>query len=477
MGTACFAPASSLYLRPDGFVLPCCASGRPLGRVTGPRRQSLHEIWKGAAAQQTRDALARRDFRLGCDECAALIDQGREDETVARAFDRFADTGPTPGFPRYIDFALSNRCNLECVMCNGDLSSSIRANREHRPPLADAYDDRFFDELRAFLPHLERAHFKGGEPFLSPAVKRVWDDLAALAPNCDVSVVTNATHLSDAALQRVADLRMRVSVSIDAVDPELFESIRRNASYQRVSDNIDRLQAVAPIGRPVELVFCIMPENVHEVGRFLHETERRGTDASLIWVNSPARFDLLAQPRSVVAAALDRLECDERAWDGPLGPTRPLWDSTLTRLRTHLDAYEETSVRITAGSHSSPAPPPADIASLIEEARARSGVEPVVVRSVQGIWASADAPSWAEALDCRNWIGTSVADTLSLIWSATGASPTYEVTKREDGVQDIALRLDEGSGLPDLRVFVTPEHPRLGTVLVLAPQQASVVSA
>lgn len=41
---ACFAAHSAPYLRPDGLVQACCASGFLLGRVSDPKRQSLREI-------------------------------------------------------------------------------------------------------------------------------------------------------------------------------------------------------------------------------------------------------------------------------------------------------------------------------------------------------------------------------------------------------------------------------------------------
>ncbi|OWY62852.1 hypothetical protein B7486_56210, partial [cyanobacterium TDX16] len=160
--TGCWAPDATLYFAPDGTVRACCVNTEyPLGHVG---EQSIREIWEGRRTQALRDALARDDWSLGCQECGARTEAGNRAWSNAPQFDEHAGRG-VPELPRRLDFVLSNTCNLMCEMCHGDLSSAIRAQREHRPPMPKAYDDAFFEELRDFLPHLELAVFLGGEPF------------------------------------------------------------------------------------------------------------------------------------------------------------------------------------------------------------------------------------------------------------------------------------------------------------------------
>ena len=135
-GAACWAPTSSLYFFPDGNVLSCCVNtDHVLGRVG---ESTLREIWEGARAAELRAALEAQDYSLGCARCAPATVPGGGDFSHARQFDGFEPAEPptsAPSYPRRMDFVLSNRCNLQCVMCNGDLSSSIRSRREGRPPL------------------------------------------------------------------------------------------------------------------------------------------------------------------------------------------------------------------------------------------------------------------------------------------------------------------------------------------------------
>jgi MoaA/NifB/PqqE/SkfB family radical SAM enzyme len=78
-------------------------------------------------------------------------------------------------YPRVMEFELSNECNLECVMCNGYFSSSIRKNREKLPASVSPYNDQFVDELDQFIPHLTDAKFLGGEPFMIDIYLKIWE--------------------------------------------------------------------------------------------------------------------------------------------------------------------------------------------------------------------------------------------------------------------------------------------------------------
>ena len=189
----CQAPAVAMHFTITGEVHACCQNGAyEFGDV---RSQSLDEIWDGSARRAMAAALDGGQYPLGCEGCVVEHALGNRAVTPAPPFDRFA-----PGdhrWPRQLEFTLSNRCNLACLHCNGDNSSTIRSKRENRPPLPVVYEDRFFEELEPFLDHVEVCAFLGGEPFLTPEAFRVWDMLTALERPPIVQVTTNATVWSE----------------------------------------------------------------------------------------------------------------------------------------------------------------------------------------------------------------------------------------------------------------------------------------
>ncbi|MBK8698401.1 MAG: hypothetical protein IPN29_02155 [Saprospiraceae bacterium] len=154
-------------------------------------RTSVKEAWYGAAADTLRQYMVDGNLDGGCKLCHLAIESGNYSGTKARYYDGYAHSidytkknGLLKWFgkqsfkvlpPKVFEFELSNVCNLECVMCDGYFSSSIRQNREHLPPLSNPYDDKFVDERAEFLPGITDLKFLGGEPFLIDAYLKIWE--------------------------------------------------------------------------------------------------------------------------------------------------------------------------------------------------------------------------------------------------------------------------------------------------------------
>ena len=113
--------------------------------------------------------------------------------------------------------------NLECIMCYGNFSSSIRKNREKLPSTPTVYDEKFLESLDPIIPDLKYVKFLGGEPFLINIYYEVWERIIECNPNCLIDVQTNGTILND----RVKDIlergNFRIGVSLDSLKKETYE--------------------------------------------------------------------------------------------------------------------------------------------------------------------------------------------------------------------------------------------------------------
>ncbi len=155
---------AALYLHQSGDVRACCQNWwLPLGNVT---QQRLVDIWRGERAETLRAAILESDYSLGCDFCTWQHEDGDPSTIFARNFDELPLQARDPEWPAQIEFSVSNTCNLQCTMCRGEWSSSIRSQRERLPPLPQVYGEQFFTDLAEFLPHLGDVAL-GGEPFLA----------------------------------------------------------------------------------------------------------------------------------------------------------------------------------------------------------------------------------------------------------------------------------------------------------------------
>lgn len=380
--SGCYAPSVQLYLYPDGDVRPCCVNTAfPLGNVG---EQRLLDIWHGARRRTLVEHLAEDDFSLGCTTCAWEIEVEGRPNSLAGHFDLKAGhlTGraSTAAWPRWMEFNLSNSCNLQCIQCHGDLSSSIRIHREGRPPLPKVYGDEFFEDLVHFLPHLVDAQFAGGEPFMAPENYRVWDLIAEVAPQVRCRVVTNATQWNRRVERVLEQLPLGFCFSIDGVTRETYESIREGADFEQVMVNLDRFCDYArAVGTDLNWNFCLMPQNVHEFGAVLREAEERGIVVSVQVVHTPASASLAALPPADLAEVHRALLAESPHVLPTLRLNARVWQTELERIGAWVAAADpERHLAVWEGPDRSPAPaapppvappPPATILGLPRRGR------------------------------------------------------------------------------------------------------------
>jgi MoaA/NifB/PqqE/SkfB family radical SAM enzyme len=423
-----------LYLDQKGDVRACCWNSQfPLGNVA---ESSLSDIWFGERANQLRAALAVGDYRTGCHACAQEVIRGNDDVVFARLFDHLEAPG-ADGLPTEIWFSMSNTCNLQCVMCRGEWSSSIRAQREGLPALPAVYDDRFFDELRGFLPPLRKANFLGGEPFLERETFRVWDLMIEMGSRTPCNVTTNGTQWNRR-IERVLDsLPMSITVSIDAATARTYESIRVGADYGSVIENIRRFHSRAERnGTDFTLTFCLMSVNWFEFADHLLFAESLGCTTGVNLVPEPVEFDIERLPADELRDVVAEMERQEATRLQHLVLNRPVWDAHLTRLRHLLTAKEHgTDVWILRPYDG------ADGGPYLGQDMGPPGPKPVegaprIARALAEAWASVDDVAEITVDDqqrivacdpivagrpATSWVGT---DAWATIHDALGSDPT-----------------------------------------------------
>lgn len=332
----CYAPFVALLFDTVGNVRVCCKNfSHLLGNLQTTR---LDEIWAGDNLRRLREALVQYDFGLGCELCHWQIAEGNHANAFPRYFDPYPAGSGDELWPALMEFSISNTCNLQCLMCNGEYSSAIRARREHLPPLPRAYDERFFHDLRKYLPHLRRAKFPGGEPFLAAECFRIWEILIAdgLAVPCHVN--TNATQYNDR-IERVLDqLPVSFSVSLDGVTKETFEAIRVGADFDTVLANFRRFHAYArERGTFIGLSHCLLRQNWREFGEFLLFADAWDVEVYVCTVVFPANASLYTLPPAELARVVEELERQEATLLPRLGKNRQVWLQELAQLRHRRD--------------------------------------------------------------------------------------------------------------------------------------------
>ena len=79
-GQACVEPWSTIYIRPDGDIISCPYSEKPLGNILN---SDLEVIWNGHLYRGLRESLLERDYWDMCEHCCGFNEVGRVDDYLS----------------------------------------------------------------------------------------------------------------------------------------------------------------------------------------------------------------------------------------------------------------------------------------------------------------------------------------------------------------------------------------------------------
>lgn len=227
--SSCLAPFNNMYFTTEGRVAPCWLLVGYLD--TWSPQKSIKDIWFGEEFNKYRDNLKNGIFENECRVCKQKIEA--DTWPLAMAYDGFT----VKDYPSLLELELSNQCNLECIMCEGRLSSGIRKNRENLPPLPMIYDDSFVEQLKEFIPHLEELRFNGGEPFAQKIVYDICMLVADLNPSLKINIATNGTVYNKQVKKIMDRCNLSLNISIDSLEKENYDSIRINGDFNLLMEN------------------------------------------------------------------------------------------------------------------------------------------------------------------------------------------------------------------------------------------------
>lgn len=297
----CHAPFTNMYFNVHGDCAPCWLTF--LDPDSYPQK-SVRDIWFGERYQSLRRHLLDYDLRHKCSTCLKNLQGGNYTSVLARAY----DINPVQDYPAMLELELENTCNLECVMCIGELSSAIRKNREKLPALKSPYDQAFVEQLEEFIPHLKELRFNGGEPFLINLVYRIFEKVEKLNPTLKIVVATNGTVVNYKVKEWLDKLNIHINFSLDSLTPEIYEGIRVNAHFDRVMENFKFFHEYT---RTHQRTMCLMVNpmrnNWHEMPEFIRFVNKHNIN---IWFNTiqrPEELSIWALPYTELQKVYDTL--------------------------------------------------------------------------------------------------------------------------------------------------------------------------
>ncbi|HXH18194.1 MAG TPA: radical SAM protein, partial [Chitinophagales bacterium] len=288
----CHAPFTNMYFNVHGDCAPCWLT---FIEPDSYPSKSIREIWFGEKYNSLRNHLLKYDLTYKCNVCLKNLQSSNYTSVLARAY----DVNTIGEYPSMMELELSNTCNLECVMCIGELSSSIRKNRERLPALKSAYDDNFVEQLEEFIPHLRELRFNGGEPFLIDVVYKIFAKVENLHPKLKIVIATNGTVLNNKVKSWLNKLNIHINLSLDSLTPEIYETIRVNAKFSRVMEHFHFYHEYT---RANNRTLCIMVNpmrnNWHEMPEFIRFVNRHNINIWFNTIHRPVEWALWSLPHA-----------------------------------------------------------------------------------------------------------------------------------------------------------------------------------
>ena len=167
--------------------------------------------------------------------------------------------------PYFIDWAITSKCNLNCVHCPGMMGDDLSTGEART----------LIDAISALAPGW--VILEGGETFLR-------DDIFELIGlmkerGLDVHAITNGLVLDEGMIEKLARLKVKVLFSIDGADKRTYERIKTGACWETMLRNA-RLAGRAGILHGVTTVFS--RANKDQIGDLVRLAESLGAKALVI---------------------------------------------------------------------------------------------------------------------------------------------------------------------------------------------------
>lgn len=281
---------------PNGDVTMCCDNGTVLGNVN---EASVTDIWNGEAYQEVRRRMRDDGAHAICPHtcpvlhgCKTYQNLGWHSDIPAETLlvrnARLNDAEYAAGklalesLPRWMRFAYSYACNLDCYHCY----QRDMAKTKLKVP------DSFLQQVYDLAKYYQVIYFFGGEPFLYKPMLDMMEKIG-VDGDCRWFFITNATLLNERIFTMLRQKRIgHFAVSLDAATESSFDILRRRdakAPWATVIENVRKIAALRREmgGYSFTTSMTLNSVNHAEIRQFVDMSMELGAEPLILLVSNP----------------------------------------------------------------------------------------------------------------------------------------------------------------------------------------------
>lgn len=246
----CALPFHHLYVKTEGNFLVCCKHADT--DLYNIQENSAEEWLTSDYLQEVRESFLQDKQHPNCHACWRHENNGFS-SMRNRSHMEYQIFGIDVDNPKVnvVEIAFGNTCNLKCLMCKEQNSSSIlHENKILGVNQFEQHDfqwnDKAIDHVKEVLQLKPKLlNVRGGEPFYEKRLFKLLDEIPTQdAKKMILHISTNATIWNEKWEKMLKKFHLiRFMFSVDAIG-EQYEYIRYPAEWKITSDNILKINAM-----------------------------------------------------------------------------------------------------------------------------------------------------------------------------------------------------------------------------------------
>jgi radical SAM protein with 4Fe4S-binding SPASM domain len=180
--------------------------------------------------------------------------------------------------PFYIQWHITNLCNLRCKHCYQDDFSNSK--------------DLDWSGLKKVSGHILTTinqwdktaciHLTGGEPLLKPELLLLLNDLDQASAVEELGIITNGLLIDQEMMKRLSDFSKlkKMKISLDGADAEMNDSIRSKGVFEKVIHNLPLIKEAKRF--EIVFMFTVMKRNFKSLPSLFKLCQDLGIDGLII---------------------------------------------------------------------------------------------------------------------------------------------------------------------------------------------------